>query len=245
MPAPAASPPARRSHCRRVSPEPAVAPIASSPVPPRGICRRSRPSFMTRRTRSIAPMSLSGSPSIAIRSARLPRSIVPTMPSMRQASAPHRVPASSASRGETPRRTRVSQLERHEPVHAVGAAREAHARGEVAREVLVDETARPAHLLHDGGAPPVALLDARRVQEDPEGADEPDAALDHQRDVLVRRRARRARWCPRPPRTASRSPGPAVGVGGRVRARALRLLDGGADLLARVGARGRHACPAS
>ena len=43
----------------------------------------------------------------------------------------------------------------------------------------------PAHLVHDGRTLAVALLDAGRVHEDRERADEPHAALDHQRDVLV------------------------------------------------------------
>src|SRR5437867_3135986 len=60
-----------------------------------------------------------------------------------------------------------------------------HARGQVPREILVHDPAGPADLVHDGRALSVALLDARRVHEDPEGAHEPRPALDHQRDVLV------------------------------------------------------------
>ena len=53
-------------------------------------------------------MSASGSPSIAIRSARLPGARLPTSESSRQASALQRVPDSSASRVDTPKRTSVS-----------------------------------------------------------------------------------------------------------------------------------------
>src|SRR5919204_616037 len=49
------------------------------------------------------------------------------------------------------------QLEGHQPVHAVGPAREPDARGEVTREAFGDDTAGPANLVHDGGAVAVAL----------------------------------------------------------------------------------------
>ena len=196
---------------------------------------------MTRPTRRIAAMSPSGSPSTAIRSARLPGSRVPTSSSIRQASAPQRVPASSASRGDTPKRTSVSSSNGMQAVHAVGArTRSGRRRRGGAGSVSSTTPPRPAHLLHDRRALAVALLDARRVHEDRERADEPGAALDHQRDVLVvGERAVLDRATP----SSTRQPEAraAVGVGGGVRAGALGLLDGGADLLARVGAR-RRAC---
>ena len=60
-------------------------------------------------------MRVRGSPSSAIRSARLPAVTVPTCPSTRQASAAQRVPASSASDGATPKRTRHSSSKGMQP----------------------------------------------------------------------------------------------------------------------------------
>src|SRR5262249_19095492 len=96
----------------------------------------------------------------------------------------------------------------------------------------------PAHLLHDGGIAPVALLDARRVQEDAERADEPDAPLDHERDVLVAReravldRAHALLDSEPQARAALRAPG---GAGAAPR----RPPAGGGVLLGGVGARRR------
>ena len=149
MPAAAATPAVRPSHCRRVIPlsKPLPSLIArSSPSPswPESpVVNACRPS-MTRRTRSIAPMSRSGSPSIAIRSARLPtldRShlvIDATGLGAPARAREQRVPRRDAEAHER------GQLERHEAVHAVGPAREAHAGGEVAREALVDDAVAPS-----------------------------------------------------------------------------------------------------
>src|SRR6185295_7282039 len=131
------------------------------------------------------------------------------------------------------------QLERHGAVHGVGPAGEADAGGEVAREVLVHHPARPAHLVHDGWALAVAALDAAGMQEDGERGDEPGAALDHARDVLVVGQRgvldrRHALLHGQP------QPGSAVGVGGGVGAGAVGFFHGGANLLARVGAGGGH-----
>src|SRR5438876_5587829 len=109
----------------------------------------------------------------------------------------------------------------------------------MAWEALVHDPAGPAHLVHDGRALAVALLDAGRVHEDRERADEPHATLDHQRDVLVTgQQAVLDR--PHALLDGQSQAGPAVGVGGSVSSGPMRLFDGGADLLARVGARGRH-----
>ena len=131
------------------------------------------------------------------------------------------------------------QLERQAAVHGVGPDREADAGGEVAGEVLGHDPARPVQLVHDGRALAVAALDAGRVQEDPERADQPHAALDHERDVLVGgERAvldgAHAFLHGQP------QPGAAVGVSGRVAADAVGLLHRRPDLLARVGAGGRR-----
>src|SRR5262249_40966290 len=73
-------------------------PLAHRPFLPSGLVDSTSwitPSFITARIRCRSSMRVSGSPSSAMRSARLPGVTVPTRPSTRQASAAQRVPASS------------------------------------------------------------------------------------------------------------------------------------------------------
>src|SRR5262249_26891066 len=92
-------------------------------------------------------------------------------------------------------------------------------------------------LLHDGWALTVAALDALRVQEDRKRADEPDAAIRDERDVLVG--GQRAVFDGAHAfLDGEAESGPAVGVSGGVSAGAVRLLDSGADRLARGAAAG-------
>src|SRR5437867_2546212 len=74
----------------------------------------------------------------------------------------------------------------HETVHAVSTDSEPDAGAQDERKAIVHDLTRPADLLHDRRALRVALLDARRMEEHREGADEPGLPVDHARDVLVR-----------------------------------------------------------
>src|SRR6266853_2981989 len=117
-PAERGEPGARGEPAHARQPLPARAPVPARgplPVPHRpflpwmfDMTSWTSPSFMTTRTWRSARMSASGSPSTASRSARLPGATAPTWSATRQASAPQRVPESSASRGETPNCTRHS-----------------------------------------------------------------------------------------------------------------------------------------
>ena len=193
---------------------------------------------MTRLTRRIAWMSVSGSPSIAIRSGRCRHRGPDLVVDPTRLGPPARAGQQRVARGHAEADERL-QLDRHQPVHAVGAAREADAGGQVTRERLPGHPPSPAHLVHDHRTLTVSLLDAGRVHEDRERADEPHAALDHQRDVLV---AGQEPVLDRAHAFFDREaqPGPAVGVRGSVRAGTVRLFDGRPNLLARVGARRRH-----
>ena len=231
----------RASHCRRVLRlQPSV---CSRSVIARSSCpwmfdmtSWTSPSFMTTRTRRSAWMSASGSPSTAIRSARWPGVTVPTCPSTRQASAPQRVPESSASRGETPKRTRHSSSKGMQPwtPSVPEAKRTPEARWRGKRSVITRRAARSLSMIATWRA--VAPLDAVLVHEDRERADQPGAMLLHQGDVVV---GGEPGVLDRgdPLLHAEAQARPPVGVGRRVLAGALRLLDRGPDLLAGVDAR--------
>src|SRR5262249_18783084 len=125
-------------------------------------------------------MSFKGSPSIAIRSARLSRyERADLIVDAARLGAPAGPGQQGVARRDAETHERL-ELDRHQPVHAVGAARVANAGGQVARKSLVDHATGPAHLVHDDRPLAVALLDAGRVHEDRERADEPGAALDPQ-----------------------------------------------------------------
>src|SRR5437870_2889028 len=193
---------------------------------------------MTRLTRSSAVMSFSGSPSSAMRSARLPGSIVPTSLSMRQASAPQRVPASSASAGDTPKRTSVCSSKGINPcmLSVPHAKRTPEARWRGKFSATTRRAERTLSMIAGRWPSPCSMpLGCMKI----EGADEPDTALDQQRDVLVGGQgpvldgSHALAYGELQPRTAMR-------VSRRIGADAIGFLHRGANLFARVRAAGRH-----